>query len=160
MRVVGAFVVFIGLWLLLSGVYKPLTIGLGVISVFTVIYISRRMESIDGDRVRIDLKPLKFIQYQLWLLVEIAKANWIVTKVILSPSLPIKQHMFSVPYTQKTDLGQVIFANSITLTPGTISVETEPGHFLVHAVAYSPDDKDALADMDRRVTATERAEIA
>ena len=158
MRIVNAFIVFIGLWLLLSGVYQPLTIGLGVASVLSVLFITRRMDSIDGDGVKIDLKPIKFIQYQAWLLVEIAKANWVVTKVILSPSLPIKQHMFSVPYTQKTDLGQVIFANSITLTPGTISVETEPGHFLVHAVAYSPDDKDALADMDRRVTATEKAE--
>jgi len=157
-RVVNAFIVFIGLWLLLSGVYQPLTIGLGVASVLSVLFITRRMDSIDGDGVKIDLKPIKLIQYQGWLLVEIAKANWVVTKVILSPSLPIKQHMFSVPYTQKTDLGQVIFANSITLTPGTISVETEPGHFLVHAVAYSPDDKDALADMDRRVTATEKAE--
>jgi multicomponent Na+:H+ antiporter subunit E len=66
--------------------------------------------------------------------------------------------MFSIPYTQKTDLGQVIFASSITLTPGTITVETEPGHFLIHAVAFTSDDKAALADMDRRVTATEKAE--
>ncbi|MFT5006667.1 MAG: multicomponent Na+:H+ antiporter subunit E, partial [Paracoccaceae bacterium] len=49
------------------------------------------------------------------------------------------------------DLGQVIFANSITLTPGTISVESEDGHFLVHAVNYSADDNLALADMDHRV---------
>ena len=160
MRIVGAFIVFIGLWLLLSGVYKPLTVGLGVLSVLAVIYISNRMDSIDGDGVKIRLKPIKFIQYQMWLLVEIAKANWIVTKIILSPSLPIKQHMFSVPYTQKTDLGQVIYANSITLTPGTITVEIEPGHFLVHAVAYTADDIGALADMDRRVTTTEKAVIA
>jgi len=159
-RIVGAFIVFIGLWLLLSGVYKPLTVGLGVLSVLAVIYISHRMDSIDGDGVKIRLKPIKFIQYQMWLLVEIAKANWIVTKIILSPSLPIKQHMFSVPYTQKTDLGQVIYANSITLTPGTITVEIEPGHFLVHAVAYTADDIGALADMDRRVTTTEKAVIA
>jgi multicomponent Na+:H+ antiporter subunit E len=159
-RIVSAFIVFIGLWLLLSGVYKPLTVGLGVLSVLAVIYISHRMDSIDGDGVKIRLNLIEFIQYQMWLLVEIAKANWIVTKIILSPSLPIKQHMFSVPYTQKTDLGQVIYANSITLTPGTITVEIEPGHFLVHAVAYTADDIGALADMDRRVTATEKAVIA
>jgi len=51
----------------------------------------------------------------------------------------------------------VIFANSITLTPGTITVETEDGHFLVHAVSYSEDDPDALADMDARITACETA---
>ena len=51
----------------------------------------------------------------------------------------------------------MIFANSITLTPGTVSVETETGHFLVHAVSYTADDMDALADMDTRISATELA---
>jgi multicomponent Na+:H+ antiporter subunit E len=156
-RIVGAIIVFLGLWLLLSGIYEPLTVGLGVVSTLAVIFIITRMDSIDEDHVEFHLKPLEFILYQGWLLVEIAKANWAVTKIILSPSMPIKQHMFSVPYTQKSDLGQVMFANSITLTPGTVSVETEPGQFLVHAVAYSADDKAALADMDRRVTACEKA---
>lgn len=158
MRIVGAIIVFLGLWLLLSGIYKPLTVGLGVFSTLAVIFIINRMDSIDGDRVEVRLKPLELILYQVWLLVEIAKANWAVTKIIIAPSMPLKQHMFSVPYTQRSDLGQVIFANSITLTPGTISVETEPGHFLIHAVAYSADDNAALADMDRRVTAIEKAE--
>jgi multicomponent Na+:H+ antiporter subunit E len=155
-RTIGAITVFLGLWLLLSGIYKPLTVGLGVLSTLAVIFVINRMDSIDEDHVEFHLKPLEFLLYQGWLLVEIAKANWAVTKIILSPSMPIKQHMFSVPYTQKSDLGQVIFANSITLTPGTVSVETEPGQFLVHAVAYSADDKAALADMDRRVTACEK----
>jgi len=156
-RIIGAIVVFLGLWLLLSGVYKPLTISLGVLSTLGVVFIINRMDSIDGDRIEIRLKPLAFLSYQGWLMVEIAKASLAVTKIVLSPSMPIKQHMFSVPYTQKTDLGQVIFANSITLTPGTVTIETEPGKFLVHAVDYSTDDKDALADMDRRVTACEKA---
>ena len=48
-----------------------------------------------------------------------------------------------------------ILANSITLTPGTITVEVEPGYFLVHAVNYSEDDHEALADMGQRVAAVE-----
>ena len=160
MRTIGVIIVFLGLWLLLSGVYKPLTVSLGVLSTLAVVFIINRMDSIDQDHVEFHLNPVKFISYQGWLLVEIAKANWVVTKIILSPSMPVKQHMFSVPYTQASDLGQVIFANSITLTPGTVSVETEPGQFLVHAVAYTADDKAALADMDRRVTACERAHPA
>jgi len=159
-RIFGAIIVFLGLWLLLSGIYKPLTVGLGVVSTLAVVFILTRMNSIDEDRVEIEIKPVGFLLYQGWLLVEIAKANWVVTKIILAPSMPIKQHLFSIPYTQKSDLGQVIFANSITLTPGTVSVETEPGQFLIHAVAYSNDDKAALADMDRRVTACEKADIS
>lgn len=140
----------------MSGIYKPLTMGLGAASVLVVIWVTIRMNAVDGDKIEVRIKPVAFILYIFWLLVEIAKANLAVTKVILSRKMPLRQHLFTVPYTQKTDLAQVIFANSITLTPGTISVETEPGHFLVHAVAYSEDDDTALADMDRRVSATER----
>lgn len=139
----------------MSGLYKPLILGFGAASVVLVLYVLHRMDTVDGDRVEIRLKPLATVGYFGWLLVEIAKANWAVTKVILSPKMPIRQHLFSVPYTQETDLGQVVFANSITLTPGTLTVETDLGFFLVHALAHSPDDMDALADMDAHVSAIE-----
>ena len=120
-----------------------------------VLLITIRMNRVDDDTIQIELNPLKFIGYICWLLVEIAKCNIAVTKTILSSSVPTKQNLFDVPYTQRTDLGQVIFANSITLTPGTVTVETEDGHFLVHALSYSHNDLAALADMDRRVSTTE-----
>jgi len=144
------------LWFLMSGITKPLTLGLGLGSAFFAIWIVRRMDdAADAGRLELRLRPFEFFKYLCWLMVEIAKANWAVTKVILSPNMPIRQKLFPVPYTQKTDLGQTIFANSITLTPGTISVEVEPDHFLVHALAYSSDDPAAIADMDARVTKTE-----
>ena len=130
-------------------------IGFGVASVVLVMVIVRRMDRIDGDRLDVSLSPLKSLTYFCWLLVEIAKSNWAVTKIILSPKIAIRQHMFAVPYSQKSDLAQVIFSNSITLTPGTISVETEQETFLVHALAYAPSDEIELAEMDRRVTAIE-----
>ncbi len=136
---------------MLSGIYKPLIVALGLLSVLFVLLVVNRMDKIDRDEIGTKLKPVAFIKYQAWLLLEIAKSNLAVAKIILSPSLPIRQHMFSVPYTQKTDMGQVIFANSITLTPGTITIETEPDHFLVHAVSYSPEDMQELAKMDSHV---------
>jgi len=154
-RLAGTSILLFALWLLMSGLYEPLIIGFGVVSVLLVMVITVRMNAVDGDRVEVRLKPVAFAGYILWLLVEIAKANWAVTKIILSPAMPLRQHLFAAPYTQRTDLGQVIFANSITLTPGTISVEVEPGQFLVHAVQYSDGDMDALADMDARVAAAE-----
>jgi multicomponent Na+:H+ antiporter subunit E len=156
-RLLGTSLLLFALWLLMSGLYKPLIIGFGAASVILVMLVTRRMDAVDGDKIQLNLKPLEFLKYFGWLLVEIAKANWAVTRIILSPEMPIRQHLFAVPYTQKTDLGQVIFANSITLTPGTISVEVEPGYFLVHAVSYSDGDMDSLADMDARVSATEAA---
>lgn len=155
MRTVFVAVVLAALWLLMSGIYKPLVVGFGLASVILVMFVVRRMDRVDGDQIDLRLKPVAFAGYILWLLVEIAKANWAVTKIILSKEMPLRQHLFHVRHTQKTDLGQVIFANSITLTPGTISVETEEDHFLVHAVAYSANDNLALADMDHRVSRTE-----
>ena len=155
MKLVGYSVILGSLWLLWSGIYKSLLIIFGAGSVLLVLLITTRMNSVDDDRIQIELNPLKFIGYIGWLLVEIAKCNIAVTKTILSYSMPIKQNLFDVPYTQQTDLGQVIFANSITLTPGTVTVETEDGHFLVHALSYSHDDLEALADMDRRIRAAE-----
>lgn len=155
MRVIGTAALLFALWLLMSGLFKPLLIGFGAASVALVMFVVRRMDRIDGDQADLNLKPVAFAWYLLWLLVEIAKANWTVTKIILSPRMPLRQHLFHVRFSQKTDLGQVIFANSITLTPGTITVETEPKRFLVHALAYSAEDNLALADMDHRVTRTE-----
>lgn len=145
------------LWLLLSGVYKPLTVGLGAASAILATYIVRRMEDAsETGQLKLTYRPIETIKYVGWLLVEIAKSNWAVTKTILSPDMHLRQHFFKVPYSQKSDLCQATFANSITLTPGTITVEIEPDHFWVHAVSYSDDDLKALADMDARVTRTER----
>ncbi len=140
----------------MSGIYKPLVIGLGAASVLLALYMTRRMDAVDDAHLNLELKPLSFVGYLGWLLVEIAKANWAVTRIVLSPSMPLRQHLFVVPNSQRTDVGQVIFANSITLTPGTITVETEKDHFLVHAAAFGDTTMDELADMDRRVAATEQ----
>lgn len=157
MRSLGAILALFALWLLMSGLYyKPLVTGLGAASAIVAIFVLRRMDAVDGDQLEIRLRPLAFLRYNIWLMGEIAKANWAVTKLIVSGQ-PLNQHLFYTPHSQKTDLAQVIFANSITLTPGTISVECGRGRFLVHAVDFSEEDHAALADMDARVTGTERA---
>lgn len=155
MRAVASAVFLMALWLLMSGVYKPLVIGFGLGSVLLICLVLWRMDKVDGDHIQIRLNPIRFLGYIIWLFWEIAKSNWAVTRVILSPLMPIRQKMLVVPQSQKTDLAQVIFANSITLTPGTISVETEESGLLVHALSYCPEDDASLADMDRRVTAVE-----
>lgn len=155
MRNIATVAALFALWLLMSGLYsKSLVVGLGLASAVFAVFVLRRMDAVDGDEVTIRLKPLAFVKYNVWLMGEVAKASWAVSKLIVQGKSP-NQHLFYTPYTQKTDLAQVIFANSITLTPGTISVEAEPGRFLVHAVNYSDDDLDDLADMDARLAAVE-----
>jgi len=154
-RAVATAAILFLLWLAMSGVYQPLTIGFGAMSAIVATYVIHRMNVVDEDRVPLELHPLRMVQYWVWLMVEIAKSNIAVTKIILARDMPIRQNFFTAPCTEKSELAQVIFANSITLTPGTITVETEDDHFWVHALAYSADDPDALMDMDARVLSVE-----
>ena len=144
-----------GLWLLLSGHYDdPLLLTLGVISSIAVVFIAQRMDVIDHEGVRLRLR-FGFIGYLAWLAKEIALANIAVAKIIISPSLPLSPLLFRVKTSQKTDVGRVTHANSITLTPGTVSVEVEDGDIIVHAIAGKLASDMAKGEMDRRVTAVE-----
>ena len=95
------------------------------------------------------------IRYSPWLIWAIVKANLDVTRRILHPSLPISPTMVDVRATQKSALGQVVYANSITLTPGTVTVDMVDGILSVHALSREGASDLASGAMDRRVTAIE-----
>ena len=84
------------------------------------------------------------------------KSNITVSKTILRPQIKIKQNMFDVPLSPKSEAAQVIFANSITLTPGTITVETEKNSLLVHSLNFNNSTKEEIDDMGSRVSKCER----
>jgi len=139
------------IWLLLSGQYNVFVISLGIISVLVVLYITSRMDLIDREGHPIHL-TLGAITYLPWLIKEIIKANIDVVKRILSPSLNITPTLLRVKVSQTSDLGQVIYANSITLTPGTISVDVANGEILVHALSFEGAETLMEGEMDHRVT--------
>ena len=147
------------LWLLLSGITKPLLIVLGLLSTSLVVTIMGRLGILDAEGVPLTVRFGRMAQYFGWLVVEVLKADWAVTKVILRDA-PLRQQLIRVPATTRTDLGKVVYANSITLTPGTITVETEGDTFVVHALDGDFADFPALADMNDRVCATESGERA
>ena len=158
LRTIITVVVLFCLWLLMSGIYQGFIVMLGFIAAAIAVFVVRRMDDVaDTGRLEIRLKITNTIGYFFWLLVEIAKSNWLVTKTILGLKPSIKQHFFKVPCTQETEVGKTTFANSITLTPGTISVEHEGEEIWVHSLSYSEEDLDALADMNSRVSNMERA---
>lgn len=138
-------------WLLLSGHFEPMLIVLGLLSCLGVVFISRRMDVVDREGVPVHLTfgPL---WYWPWLVWEIVKANIDVTKRILSPTLNISPTMVRLKVSQKSDLALVIYANSITLTPGTVSVDVEPGEILVHALSHEAAEDLKGGAMDRQVT--------
>ena len=149
----------VALWLLMSGLYKTLVLILGAASIVLTMVVVGRMDRVDGHKLGYDLKIFATFKYLLWLLAEIAKSNWAVTKIILSGCRADRQKLFSVPVSQKSEVAQVVFANSITLTPGTITVESIENCFYVHALDFGDGDMDALLDMDKRVTELETPNV-
>ena len=93
MRLFGTAILMMALWLLMSGIYKPLIIGFGVLSVVLTLWVTRKMDSVDDDDVKLRLGIFSTAIYIGWLLVEIVKANWTVIKIILSPKMPINQNL-------------------------------------------------------------------
>ena len=143
-------------WLLLSGMFVPFLLAAGLGSAIAVVLFTRRLDIIAGEPESTYLNWFKFVAYGPWLIKEIMVAAWDVSKRILHPRLPISPTLVEFVPSQTTDAGLVIHANSITLTPGTISVEVEPGRFLVHALSREGGASLAGSEMDRRCAALER----
>lgn len=143
-------VLFVG-WLLLSGHYTVFITTLGVISCILVVTVTLRMDVADREGHPIHL-TWRGLTYWPWLVIEIIKANIDVAKLVLAPNMPITPTMLRVKASQTSDLGQVIYANSITLTPGTISIDVANGEILVHALSKSSAEDLLQGEMDRRVT--------
>lgn len=157
MRHVSLLVALSVFWLLLSGYFTPFLLGAGIGSALLIVWFTdRRMKVLDFEGHPVHLAR-NALTYWPWLLWEIVKSGWDVTKCLLDPRLPISPRLIRVPTTQKTDVGRVIYANSITLTPGTISLELQNGEILVHALTREGAEGLAGGDMDRRVTAFEGA---
>lgn len=142
-------------WILLSGMFVPFLLAAGFGSAIAVLLFSRRLDTIAGEAPPTYLNWFKFAAYCPWLIKEIMVAAWDVTKRILHPNLPISPTMVEFSPSQTTDVGLVIHANSITLTPGTISVEVEPGRFLVHALSREGGASLNGSEMDRRCASLE-----
>ena len=157
MRHILMLLIMFGVWLLWSGHYSfdhMLVLGLGVVSCVFVVYMANRMDIVDEEGHPIHLL-FQLLLYIPWLLWAIVKANIDVAKRVLNPSLPISPCMVRIKATQKTDLTRVIFANSITLTPGTVSGELVGDDILVHALTREAAEDVQSGDMDRRVTSLE-----
>jgi len=139
------------LWLGWSGHFEPLTLALGAGSLFIVVALSVRMQVVDEEGAPLGLRWAQFAVYIVWLAWEIAKANLDVARRILSPGpLAISPRLITVKASQESELVKVIYANSITLTPGTISIDLEGSDILVHALHGDAAAGVEGGEMDRR----------
>ena len=161
-RAVSLGLVLFAVWLLWSGHWPGvsesgwLLTGLGAVSCFVVVWIARRMQVVDREGTPVEVTS-RALLYLPWLIWEIVKANVDVARRILHPGLPIQPHVIRVRASQQTDLGRVIYANSITLTPGTVTIDLQGHDLSVHALTDEAAQGLATGEMDRRVSSTEES---
>ena len=148
-RSIGLGIALFGLWLLLSGIYTPLLIILGICSSALVTWIAHRMNVTDHEGFPIHF-TWKAITYWPWLFCEIIKANLAVSRVILKKEISIEPTLLRIPANQKSELCQVTYANSITLTPGTVSIAVGEGMIDVHALTQEAADDLKTGRMNER----------
>lgn len=150
-QLVNLTVVLAAVWVVWSGYFTPFLLTLGVLSVLTVIVLVWRLGLFRYDGIALWL-PFSAAGYAMWLLKEIALSNIDVARRILDPSLPIDPRVIRVRPSQRTDLGRMIYANSITLTPGTVSLDLTDEEIEVHALTAEAAESLQAGQMDRRVT--------
>ena len=124
--------------------------GFGAASSVLVVFIAARMEVTDREGLPFHVGG-RFFVYFPWLMKEIFVANLHVAKIILDPKLPITPILVHYRASQETDLGRAIYANSITLTPGTVSIDLSGDRITVHALTDAAAQGLATGEMDRRV---------
>lgn len=138
-------------WLALSGHYTTLLLVLGAISCIWVQLISKRMNIIDHENVPIHLAPWRIVPYWIWLLKEILLSTWAVAKMIVSPQSNISPKVIRLPVNGMTEMEKTIYANSITLTPGTLTIDVDQSELEVHTLRGDMLEPLVRGDMATRV---------
>jgi len=142
-------------WLVDSGHFDPLLLSFGVFSVALVVWINHRMTRVTGEYQPPVIMSWRMPGYIMWLLKEIVKSNIEVVRCIYQRHPAIEPSVFKIRASQKSDIYKVLYANSITMTPGTITLEVEGDEFTIHALTRSSREGVESGDMDRRVRSVE-----
>lgn len=154
-EILALFAALACLWMLLSGMPAPLLVGLGLLSCLLVSYFAIRMELAQREFYPTRLNVFKLLRYLGWLSYQIVLSNLDVTRRILLGRTSISPTVVRVHSSQRTQLAQVIYANSITLTPGTVAINVGKNEIRVHALTREAAESLSQGEMDRRVTELE-----
>lgn len=143
------------IWLANSGHYTPLLLGFGLLSLVFVVWLSYKMDVVDNESQPVDI-TLKLPSYYWWLFVKIVQGNIDVLRRVWSPTLDISPAVATFPVSQQSEMARVIYANSITLTPGTIAINITNNWVTVHSLTKEGLDEIAQGEMHRRVANLEK----
>ena len=149
-----SFFLFGILWLIFSGVYQPLTLSFGVMSVLIVTAINALFRMPVSHKGSFSYKNF-FISYLPWILKEILFSGIKTSGAILG-FRKFKSNAKKIKTSQRTSLGIVIYGNSITLTPGTLTIEVDQDDLIVHALCDSSLNELEVGEMDKRVSDLEK----
>ena len=121
-------------WLLNSGHYNGLMLGMGAFSVLLVTWIAHRMEVLDHESMSLRFL-IKLPRYWCWLVGQIFASNLDVARRVWRRTPAIAPQVVRLPLPHQSDVCRVIYANSINLTPGTLTIDMGDGSLLVHALS-------------------------
>jgi multicomponent Na+:H+ antiporter subunit E len=142
------------LWLLLSGQLDTLLLCLGMISCLFVTWLSHRLGLLDPNlhALRFNLNLPKFLP---WFFLEVIKSNLDISWRILHPKLPISPNISVVPISQHSKVGKAVYANCITLTPGTYTLDINSDVIKVHSLTNKSSENLQQEKMSKRILALE-----
>ncbi len=154
---VVAFCVSLLLWVLLTGTLDPQELAAGgAVALLVPAVAGRRLAILNGMRLTL-AAPWHLLRYLAYFCVALFLANLDLARRVLSPSLPLHPGVVAVRTGLRSDLGRLLLANSITLTPGTLSVDVRDDHILVHWIDVSPGTDPEAAT--RRIAASFESRI-
>ena len=151
-RLTVLFLVLVTAWLLWSGLYKPLLLGLGALSCLLSLYLAHRMGALDPSVFSWYVIP-RLPRYWAWLLKEVAISSFEVAMIILKRDLPASPIIIEFDAAPVGPVGQAILGNSISLTPGSVTLDIHEGKLTVHCLTRAGADALLKGEMNRRVAA-------
>lgn len=149
MRALFLFLILGGFWALLSGQFhNTFLIGAGAVCIAFTVWLGGRMGLLDDEGV-----PARFygpmVPYVPWLAWQVILSNWDVLKRIWSSDMPIDPRMAKIPFATRSGFVTTTYANSITLTPGTVTVDVNEREMLIHCLTKEGEDGLLEGDMER-----------
>jgi multicomponent Na+:H+ antiporter subunit E len=138
-------------WLTLSGYFNGFLLTMGTLSCLLVLWVSRRMGLLDNEGVPTQIAGISLLMYLVWLVKQIVTSNISVIKIIISKQPLIRRAVFHVSASPETAVGRVLMANSITLTPGTVTTSIQSDSMQVHALVDPGQNDPTILEIERRV---------
>lgn len=120
-------------WVLWSGLFKPLLLALGAFSCALTVYVGKRMGYFDKELFAFRYDH-RLIGFWIWLGGEVIRSTMEVIRIVLAPTLRIHPRVVEINTGDFGPVDQTLLGNSITLTPGTLTIDVQDDRMLVHAL--------------------------